>query len=271
MSVEEQLVHSEALGILNATNIHYVVAGAVALGHYTGIWRYTKDLDVFLVRSDLSTALASLAAHGYAVDQPAGHWLANARRGQYYVDLIHGFGGWRARIDEDWYARGVPSTVLGQPVRIAPIEEMIWIKAYVAHRERFDGADILHLIEAGAATIDWGHLLDRFGDCAELLMFYICLYDFVYPSRRGVIPPAIRRKLAQRLSHREPALPAEAKVCRGTLVDRFSFLVDIREGWTDGRLPWAKAQGWTERDLELDRVDAQAMLDAGRVRPDRAA
>jgi hypothetical protein len=271
MSVEEQQVHSEAIRVLNGAGIHYVVAGAVALGHYTGIWRFTKDLDLFLLRSELDAALAALAARGYAVDQPAGHWLANARKGQFYVDLIHGFGGWRAGIDDEWYARGVPSTVLGQAVRIAPIEEMIWIKAYVAHRERFDGADILHLIEAGAYAIDWQHLLDRFGDCCDLLLFYVCLYDFVYPSRRDDIPPAVRQQLARRLSRSNSAPPPEAKVCRGTLLDRFSFLVDVREGWADGRVPWAEAQGWTAGDVARDRIEAQAMVDAGRVRPERAA
>jgi hypothetical protein len=271
MSVEEQEVHAEALRILNGAGIRYVVAGAVALGHYTGLWRNTKDLDLFLVRSDLTAALTILATHGYTIDEPAEHWLANARRGQYYVDLIHGFGGWRAPIDEEWYARGVPATVLGQAVRVAPVEEMIWIKAYVAHRERFDGADILHLIEACGRSLDWGHLLERFDDCSELLLFYLCLYEFAYPSRRDDVPSPIKQELVRRFKQHLFAPNAGSPVCRGILLDRFSFLVDVREGLADGRIPWAEAQGWIEPDVELDRIEAQAMVDAGRVRPERVA
>jgi hypothetical protein len=271
MSREEQQVHSEALRLLTEAGVHYVVSGAVALGHYTGLWRSTKDLDLFLVRSDLGRALDILAANGYAVQNQSAHWLSNARRGQYYVDLIHGFGGWRASIDEEWYRRGVPALVLGQPVRVSPVEELIWIKAYVAHRERFDGADILHLIQACGRSLDWQHLLDRFGECTDLLLFYLCMHDFAYPSRRDDVPDWVRERLLERL--REPLAPEQArsKVCRATLLDRFSYLVDIRAGWADGRVPWAEAQGWTARDVELDREEAQAMVDAGRVRPERAA
>src|SRR5260221_10247007 len=88
MSVEEQEVHAEALRILNEAGVHYVVSGAVALGHYTGLWRSTKDLDLFLVRSDLTAALTTLATHGYILETQATHWLANAPRGPYYGHLI---------------------------------------------------------------------------------------------------------------------------------------------------------------------------------------
>jgi hypothetical protein len=271
MSIEEQEVHSAALRILNEAGIHYVVSGAVALGHYTGLWRSTKDLDLFLVRPDLTSALTVLATHGYTVQTQASHWLANARKGNYYVDLIHGFGGWRAPIDEEWYTRGHPATVLGQSVRVSPVEELIWIKAYVAHRERFDGADILHLIQSCHQTLDWNHLLWRFGAHTDLLLFYLSLYQFVYPGRGSDIPGWVKADLVNRLHH--PVSPPEAskKVCRGTLSDRFSFLVDAEDGWYDSRVPWAEAQGWAEHDVDLDRVEARRMVDDGRVRPERAA
>ncbi len=270
MTIEEQEVHSEALRILNAAGIHYVVSGAVALGHYTGLWRNTKDLDLFLVRSDLTSALTVLATHGYTVETQSTHWLANARKGSYYVDLIHGFGGWRAPIDEEWYTRGQPAFVLGQPVRVSPAEELIWIKAYVAHRERFDGADILHLIQACHDSLDWHHLLDRFDGCADLFLFYVALYDFAYPGGHDDIPTWVRNELVMRIRRPMPSGPIE-KVCQGTLIDRFSFLIDLRMGWTDGRIPWAESQGWSEHDIALDRQEAERMVECGKVQPERAA
>lgn len=271
VSPEEQEVHANALRILNQSRIPYVVAGAAAIGHYTGLWRHTKDLDLFLVPDQITAALTALAAHGYTVEVPAPHWLAHAYCGSSYVDLIYGFGGWRAAIDELWFDRSQPATLLGQPVHVAPVEDLIWIKAFVGHRERFDGADILHLINACAQSIDWGHLLRRFDRCWQLLLFYLNLYCFVYPADRSDIPSWVVEELINRwrAQRRQPVEdPCE---CRGTLIDRFSFLADIREGFHDGRERWAIAQGWSPRDLQRDRVEAEQMLAAGLVRPDRVA
>ncbi|HLH72198.1 MAG TPA: hypothetical protein VKX96_02865, partial [Chloroflexota bacterium] len=184
---------------------------------------------------------------------------------------IFGFGGWRATIDEQWYARGLPASILGQPVRIAPVEEMIWIKAYVAHRERFDGADILHLIRSCHATMDWQHLLERFEPCWQVLMFYVNLYQFVYPGDRSDFPAWFLHELEERWRYQAHFVSSEPPVCRGTLLDRFSYLIDIEEGLRDARLPWAVAQGWTAHDLDLDRAEAAHMVKEGLVRPDRVA
>lgn len=271
ISAEEQEVHANALRILNLSRVKYVVAGAAAVGFYTGLWRNTKDLDLFLVPEDVTAALTALAASGYTVVTPAPHWLAHAYCGSFYVDLIYGFGGWRAAIDDQWYDRGQPTTVLGQPVRMCPVEDLIWIKAYVAHRERFDGADILHLINACAHSIDWVHLLRRFEPCWQLLLFYVNLYQFTYPSNRSDFPQWFVRELIDRWRAERHAPVEQPPECRGTLIDRYSFLIDVREGLRDGREKWVLAQGWTLRDLELDHAEAEQTLRQGRVRPDRVA
>src|SRR5579883_2393980 len=271
ISAAEQEAHASALRILNASNIEFVVAGAAAVGYYTGLWRNTKDLDLFLTPGDVTAALTALASNGYMVEVPAPHWLAHAYRGLYYVDLIFGFGGWRAPIDRQWYERGQPTTVLGEPVRMCPVEDLIWIKAYVAHRERFDGADVLHLINARHRAIDWDYLMYRFGPCWPLLLFYVYLYRFVYPSDHADIPPRIIQSLLDRWHSSRAQPPADPRECRGPLLDRYSFLVDLANGLRDGREPWALAQGWTRQDLERDREEARRILAAGLVRPDRQA
>ena len=45
--------------------VRRVVAGAYALRHYTHVERYTKDLDLFLVREDVPQALELLSRAGY--------------------------------------------------------------------------------------------------------------------------------------------------------------------------------------------------------------
>jgi len=271
VSAEEQEVHANALRILNLSRVQYVVAGAAAVGYYTGLWRDTKDLDLFLAPEDVTAALTVLAANGYTVEVPAPHWLAHAYCGPFYVDLIFGFGGWRAAVDEQWYDRGKPTTVLGQPVRMSPVEDLIWIKAYVAHRERFDGADILHMINACHESIDWRRLLRRFEPCWQLLLFYVNLYQFVYPSNRSDFPAWIVHELVERWREQQRRPVENPLECRGTLIDRYSFLVDIREGFHDAREQWVLAQGWTLNDLQEDRDEAERTVKEGNVRPARVA
>jgi hypothetical protein len=44
---------------------------------------------------------------------------------------------------------------------------MIWSKAFIMERERFDGADVMHLIHENANRLDWNRLLERFGQHGE--------------------------------------------------------------------------------------------------------
>ena len=58
----------EVLGHLNAVELPYVVAGAFALQHHTGIWRNTKDLDLFLTAEAVPEALKHLEEQGFEVE-----------------------------------------------------------------------------------------------------------------------------------------------------------------------------------------------------------
>jgi hypothetical protein len=52
---------------------------------------------------------------------------------------------------------------LGWRVNVMAPEEMIWMKAFIQERERYDGADIAHLIRSCVEALDWRHLRARFG------------------------------------------------------------------------------------------------------------
>jgi len=49
------------LEILNRAEIPYILGGAFAVYFYTGGWRDTKDMDVFLQAKDLRRALEALS------------------------------------------------------------------------------------------------------------------------------------------------------------------------------------------------------------------
>jgi hypothetical protein len=268
----ESEIHADALRLLNAEAIPYVVAGAYALRHYTGVVRFTKDLDLFLTPREVPRALAILRQGGFRTRVLARHWLSNAKRGGYVVDLIYGFGGWRGSVDNAWLAHSSPGSLHGVPVRFAPLEETVWMKAYVAHRERFDGADVLHLLRAGRGRFNWQRFVALFDDAPELLLAYLMLFQFVYPNDRETVPDWVLDTLIEReLESRETAASA-SRVTRGTLIDRFSYLADVALwGYRDGREAYAVAQGYRPGDLSTDREEALHMVAEGKVRPARIA
>ncbi len=100
---------------------------------------------------------------GYRSELYFSHWLGKAFHGTDFVDIIFSSGNGACPVDDKWFARAVVGKVLGRDVRLIPVEEMIWQKAYIMERERFDGADVNHLLRACGAKLDWDHLIKRFG------------------------------------------------------------------------------------------------------------
>ena len=247
--------YQAALEALNHAGIPYVVGGAYALFHYTGLLRSTYDLDVCVTPPQVDATLRVLGGAGFSTWVEEAHWLAKAQRGADLVDVISGFGNWLAPIDETWLTRAEAGTVLGVPVRLAPVEEFIWSKAYVAARERYDGADIVHLINAAHDRIDWDHLLQRFAPHWELLLSHLLVYRFVYPSERDKVPPRVIEQLVEKLREQQRQPPPAERLCRGTLLDRRSFNLDVLKfGFVDPREQLAVARGYSPADVSRYRT-----------------
>ncbi|MFO0892276.1 MAG: nucleotidyltransferase [Isosphaeraceae bacterium] len=146
LSPETREFYIRTLAVLNEAGIPFLVGGAYALAVHTGIERHTKDLDIFIRRSDRDPILEALAAAGYRTELSFPHWLAKAHGEHGFVDLIYGSGNGVAEVDEEWFAHATNGELLGVGVKLCPAEEMIWSKAYIQERERFDGADVSHLV-----------------------------------------------------------------------------------------------------------------------------
>ena len=138
--------YRRTLHVLSDARVPFLVGGSHALLNYTGIVRETKDFDLFVQRSDLEAALEALAVAGYHTEITFPHWLAKAKQGNDVVDLVFSSGNGVCRVDGDWFAYAVEADVLGMPVKIAPVEELLWQKSFVMERERYDGADVAHII-----------------------------------------------------------------------------------------------------------------------------
>lgn len=227
--------------VLTGAGVPFLVGGAYALKLFTGIERHTKDLDLFVKPIDLDRALETLEAAGFRTERAFPHWLAKAYEseddGRRFIDIIYRSGNGLSSVDDEWFAHAIEADVLGVPARLTPPEESIWSKAFVMERERFDGADVAHLIRALGPTLDWGRILCRFGPHWRVLLAHLVLFGFIYPAERDKVPARVLLDMTDRLrSEAEAPVPKEP-VCQGTLLSRAQYLDDLRrDGLADGRI-----------------------------------
>jgi hypothetical protein len=179
--------------------------------------------------------MTALAARGCRTELTFPHWLGKAFCGAHYLDIIFNAGNGVAAVDDLWFTHAVDEEVFGVPVRLVPAEEMIWQKCFIMERERFDGADVAHLIRACGRALDWPRLLGRFGAAyARVLLAHLVLFGFIYPGERDAIPGWAVESLWARVAAEPPSVD---RVCRGTILSREQYLVDIEgHGYRDARL-----------------------------------
>jgi hypothetical protein len=230
----EREIYRRALEAVNGSGAPYVVAGAYAIYEHTGIYRKTKDLDLFFEPSAIVPAAAALRAAGFVTRLEDPHWLAKATIGDYFVDLIFGMGNGVARIDEGWITHGRPGILAATPVRIAPAEELIWHRLFISERLRHDMSDVVHLILCLGDTLDWERLLSRTGEHWPLLLAQLLMFNYVYPGYRANVPQWVQERLLERARSRNDQGPSDPHFTRGPLISRFSFMIDVKEwGFVD--------------------------------------
>jgi hypothetical protein len=232
---------ADALRALAASGVPFLVAGAYALFEYTGIFRDTKDLDVFLRREHLERAFAVLEEAAFRAELVDPSWIGKAWRGEWFVDLIFSSGNGVAVVDDAWFEHARPSQVMGVDVLLAPPEEMLWSKSFVLERERYDGADVNHLIRARGSELDWERLLLRFDRYWEVLLSHLLLYRFAFPGERSRVPDAVLQTLLARVEE-ELGTDHPRALCRGNLISRGQYRHDLEHlGYEDGRA-WDEAE-----------------------------
>ena len=228
--------YRRTLHVLSDAGVPFLVGGSHAFLEYTGIVRTTKDFDLFLRKADMERAMEALRAAGYRAELTFPHWLGKAWQHDDFVDLVFSSGNGLAVVDDGWFDHAVETQVLGMPVKIVPCEEFVWQKSFVMERERFDGADVMHVLRARGAQLDWARLVDRYADRWPLLYSYLDMFAFIYPSEIRTLPAQLLDDLARRFAALRAAEHSE-KVCRGTLVSRAQYLIDIGQyGYADARL-----------------------------------
>ena len=236
LEAEQAAVYAHWLTLLNETGVPYTVGGAYAVYAYTGGWRDSKDLDVFLRPEDLKPALDRLAEAGYETEVRDTYWLAKAHQRPLLLDLLFAVRHTTAlKVTEDWFHSCRRGELLGVPTCLLGLEETIATKVYLAARDRFDGADIVHLIRAVKGDVDWDHLIRLLGGDEEVVLWHLLLFDMVYPGHSEYLPRELMERAFERARTRW-SQPRDPRWFRGMLFDPAALAVDVEDwGYEDIR------------------------------------
>ena len=225
---EQATLFREVLMALEEKQFPYAVSGAFALRAHTGICRFTKDLDLFMTAKTSCEVFPYLREHGFDCEVRDPVWLAKARKGEFFVDLITGMSNGVIVVEDSWIERATPVVVYGVKTRVLAPEELVASKIFVAKRERFDGADIAHVIYGTYGSFDWERELHLVGEHWEMLLWSLLLFRYVYPAQTHYVPDTVWRKLLRRLETQISRPHPDAKF-RGSLVDENMFAIDLNE------------------------------------------
>jgi predicted nucleotidyltransferase len=249
---EEQVgLFRDVLHALERRGVPFAVAGAFALRQHTGICRQTKDLDLFVTPANCPVALDCLQESGMECEITDPVWLAKAKRDDYFVDLITGMSNGALVVEDSWIERARPAVVHGVTTRVLAPEELVASKIFVTRRERFDGADIAHVIYGTYRNFDWQREMELIGEHWEMLLWSLVLFRYVYPGQTHYVPCEIWRELLRRFEG-EIQNPNPEAHFRGSLVDDNMFAIDVNE-W---QLPNLLAERRAQRLAALDGAQA---------------
>lgn len=227
---EEYEFYKKALALMLENNMSFLLGGAFAVFHYTGVHRTTKDMDVFCVAEEYPKILKLFSDKGYRIEVTDTRWLAKIFDGEYFIDIIFSTPNNICRVDDHWFQYAVNGEAMGLKVLFVAPEDIIWCKTYVQGRNRYDGSDVLHLFLKYGKQLDWQRLLSLLDQHWHLLLSFIILFQFVYPADyREIIPRWLFDELMQRARQQYDLPPPVKEVCLGPLIDQHQYTIDIQE------------------------------------------
>jgi hypothetical protein len=228
MPADDWPPYHEAIQAVQDAGVPFAVGGGLAFGCYAHRARYTKDLDLFLRPADRERAVAAVRQVGfedYHDREPyQRHWIYRGVRDGLLLDLIWQMANERAAVDDEWLARGPVVAIHGTPVRLVPVEEMVWAKLYVLQRERSDWPDVLNVLARSGPRLDWDHLVRRAGTDLPLLAAAVQVFGWLVPERASALPAAVW----DRLGISPPSRDGDAER-RATLLDSRDWFSPVDE------------------------------------------
>lgn len=231
---DAEAFYVEALKQLTDMGLPFLLAGTYAVSAYTGISRPTKDLDVFCKAGDFTRILAGFRDLGYAVTIEDERWLGKVHKGEHFFDVIFASSNGTMPVNDQWFENARRLEVFGSSVAIVGPTELIWSKAFIQLRHRYDGADVVHVILKQHEAIDWRRLLNHMELHWEVLLSHLVNFRWIYPTERDRIPRWLMDELLDRLGNQLTLPPPDMKVCRGRMLSRVDYAIAVDQwGYAD--------------------------------------
>src|ERR1044071_1075526 len=79
--------HRRSVAALHAADVPFLIGGAYMVAVCGGVWRSTKDFDLYVRPHHVKAALRALARVGYKTELTFPHWLAKARSEEHTSEL----------------------------------------------------------------------------------------------------------------------------------------------------------------------------------------
>jgi hypothetical protein len=216
---EQWRVYGAVIEVAQKLEVPFALGGAFAVAAYTGCWRNTKDLDLYVLpqhREAMIQVLHQVGLRDYYDEKPYDRWwIYRSHSGDTIVDLIWAMANHRAQIDGLWMS-GPEIELRGYALQVLPAEAMLWDKLYILQRDRCDWPDVLNLLYAAGREIRWEYVVRRMGADAALLAGVLAVFAWIAPGRARELPPW----LWHRLGVAAPAGTAEIDKTRVALLDR---------------------------------------------------
>ena len=234
ISPQAESFYAEALRELSDLGVPFLLAGTYAVSAYTGITRITKDLDVFCRPGDYPRILTHFQELDYEIEIEDDRWIGKAYKGEWFFDVIFAAANGTMPVGDNWFEHARKTEVFGVPVRIIGPTELVWSKAFIQTRTRYDGADVANVILKQHDRIDWHRLLSYMDLHWEVLLMHVLNFRWIYPTERDHIPRWLLEELLGRLQRQFALPPPRIRICRGRMFSRADYEIAIREwGFAD--------------------------------------
>jgi hypothetical protein len=237
-------LYRDAIRSLRERGVRVLLGGAFGYATYTGIWRNTKDLDIYVHPDDRPATVAALASAGfedYHDRKPYDRgWIYRSVRENVIVDAIWSMANRRASVDEEWFRRARPVRIREEEMRAVSPEELIWAKIYIIQNDRCDWPDILNLLHFAGPTLDWMHLLGRLEGDRALLAGLLSVYRWLLADEARAVPPEVLEALS---IVADSQVPATERRWRADLLDRRTWIPFLQQEGKPSVLPRKVEEG----------------------------
>lgn len=188
-----------AIRAVRELGVPFAIGGGLAISLYTGQWRNSKDIDLYVLPQDRERVVDAVLATGlrdYHDELPYDRaWIFRAVRDGVIVDVMWALANGAGEVEPTWLTRGGSAEVRGETLRLVAPEEMFWSKVHVVQRDRCDWPDLLNLLYTTGPQFDWTRLLQRMAAHERLLASILTLFAWVAPGRARQLPAWLWQRL----------------------------------------------------------------------------